>query len=65
MSTIPSFKNTENKHDVYSGKDYRKNFSDFLREYAIKIIKFKKKTIKLITKEPQESYENTKITYIR
>ena len=64
MSTISSFKNTENKHDVYRGKDCRKNFSEFLREYAIKIIKFKKKIIKLITKEPQESYENTKITHI-
>ena len=64
MSTISSFKNTENKHDVHIGKDCRKNFSDFLREYAIKIIKFKKKTVKLITKEPQESYKNTKITYI-
>ena len=30
----------------------------------MKIINFEKKKIKLITKEQQESYENTKICYI-
>ena len=30
----------------------------------MKIIDFKKKKMKLLTKEPQESYENTKICYI-
>ena len=36
MSTISSFKDIENKHDVYSGKDCMKNFCESLREHAIK-----------------------------
>ena len=30
MSTISSFKDTENKHDVYSGKDCTKKFCQSL-----------------------------------
>ena len=30
----------------------------------LKIINFKKKKMKLLTKEQQESYENTKVCYI-
>ena len=41
-----------------------KKFSEFLREHAMKIINFKKKKMKLLTKEQQESYENRKICYI-
>ena len=41
-----------------------KNFCGFLREYAMKIINFKKKKMKLLTKEQQESYENAKLGYI-
>ena len=53
------------KHDVYRGKDcVKKKFWDFLREHAMKIIYFKKKMMKLLTKEQQESYENVKICYI-
>ena len=59
MSTILTFRSIENKHDVYRGKD-----CEFLREYAMKIINFKKKKMKLLTKEQQESYENAKICYI-
>ena len=33
------------------------NFCKFLREHAMKIINFKKKEKKLLTKEPHESYE--------
>ena len=40
------------------------NFCEFLREYAMKIISFKKKKIKLLRKEQQESYQNSKICYI-
>ena len=40
MSTISSFKNAENKHDVYKGKDYMKKLCKSLREHAIKIISF-------------------------
>ena len=38
-------------------------FCEFLREHAIKAINFKKKEMKLLTKEQQESYENTKTSY--
>ena len=41
-----------------------KKFCEFLREQAMKIINLKIKKMKLLTKEQQESYENTKICYI-
>ena len=41
-----------------------KKFCEFLKEHAIKIINFKKKKMKLLTKEQHESYENAKICYI-
>ena len=37
ISTTSSFKNIENKHDVYRGKDYMKTFCGSLREHAMKI----------------------------
>ena len=61
MSTISSFRSIENRHDVYRSKDCMKTFCEFLREHAMKIINFKKKKMKLLTKEQQESYENAKI----
>ena len=64
MSTISPFRSIENKHDVYRGKDCMKKFCEFLREHAMKIINFKKKKVKLLTKEQKESYENAKICYI-
>ena len=54
MSTILSFKSLESKHDVYRGKDCMKKFCESLREHAMKIINFKKKKMKLLTKEQQE-----------
>ena len=57
MSTISSFRSIENQHDMYRGKDCIKKFWEFLREQVMKIINFKKKKIKLLTKELQESYE--------
>ena len=38
ISTIPSLKNIENKHDVYRGKDYMKKVCEFLREHAVEVI---------------------------
>ena len=64
MSTISLFRSIENKHDVYRGKDCVKKFCEFLRKHAMKIINFKKKNMKLLTKEQQESHENAKIFYI-
>ena len=51
MSTTLSFKDIENKHDVYRGKDYMKNLGkDYmknlyksLKEHTMKIIDFKRK----------------------
>ena len=45
MSTISSFKRKENNHDLYRGQDSMKKFCESLREYAMKIINFKKKKI--------------------
>ena len=44
MSTISSFKCIKNKHDVYRRKCYMKKFCESLREQAIEIINFKKKS---------------------
>ena len=50
MSTISSFKNRENMHDVYRGKNCIKKFCESLREHATNITNFKKKKMKLLTK---------------
>ena len=59
MSTISSFRGIKNKHDVYTGKDYLKKFSEFLGEHTMKIINFKKKK-----NGQQDSYKNAKSCYI-
>ena len=41
----------ENKHDLYRCKDCLKKFCEFLRERAMKIFNFKKKTLKLLRKK--------------
>ena len=64
MSTISSFRSIENKHDIYRGKNYMKKFCESLREHAMKMINFKKKKMKLLTKEQQESYEKVQICCI-
>ena len=61
MYTISSFKIIENKHDVYRGKHCMKRLCEFLREHAIN---FKKKVMKILTKEQQEPYKNARICYI-
>ena len=47
MSAISSFKNIENKHDVYRGKDCKEKFCKSLTKHAMKIINFKKKKNKI------------------
>ena len=64
MSTISSIRSIENKNDTCRGKYCMKKFCEFLREHAMKIINFKKKTRKLLTKEQQESFENAILCYI-
>ena len=54
----------KNNHDVSRGKDCMKKFCEFLREHTMKIINFKRKKIKLLTKEQHKSYENSNICYI-
>ena len=41
-----------------------KKFCESFREHAMKMINFKKKKMKSLTKEQQEIYENGKICYI-
>ena len=51
MSTISSFRSIENKHGAYRDKDCMKNFCEFLREHAMKIINFKKKQNEVVNKK--------------
>ena len=62
-STISSFKEIENKPDVYRDKDCMKKFCESLRQQIMKITNFKTKMMKLFTNEQQKSYENAKIFY--
>ena len=64
MSATSLFRSTENKHDVYRGKECMKKFCEYLREHTLKIINIKKTKIKLPAKGQHESYENSKICYI-
>ena len=64
MSKRSLFRRIEHKHDVYRGKDCMKEFCEYLREYAMKIINFKNNKMELLTKEQQESYENAQNCYI-
>ena len=59
ISTISSFRSIEDKHDVYRGKDCMKKFCETLREHAVKIIDFKKKTfINKRASEIMRKYKN-------
>ena len=66
MSTISSFRNIENKDDVYSGKHCMKKLFESLTEHEMKIINNKMKKKKLLTREQQEPYENAKsLTFVQ
>ena len=54
---------TIKKTDRYTRNECMKKFCEFLRDHAMKINNFKKKTVKLSTKEQEESYKNSKICY--
>ena len=54
----------KNNCDVYSVKDCMKNFCEFLCDNAMKLNNFKKKKVKLLTKEQLNLYENPKVCYI-
>ena len=63
-STILSFKDIGNNHDVHRGKYYMKKFFESLRENTMEIINFKKKKMKLINKRTIEIIWKSKIYYI-
>ena len=60
MFTILSFRIVENKHDVYTGKEYMKRLCEYLRTSTMKIISFENKKMNLLTKEEQKLYKNAK-----
>ena len=64
MSIISSFTSIKNKHNLCRAKDCMNKCFETLREHAMKMINFKKKNMRLFTKEQQESYENAKTCYI-
>ena len=64
LGSISSFKDKENKNNIYRGKDWMKKFCESLIEHIMEIINFKKKKLKLLGKKQQGSYENGKICYI-
>ena len=64
MATISSFRSIENKHDEYRGKIVWKRFVNSKEGMKWKKLKLKRKKMKLLTKEQQESYENAKICHI-
>ena len=55
---------TKVSENVYRDKDCMKTFCESLREHTMKIVYFKKKKMKLLTKKKQESSENAKICHI-
>ena len=63
MSTISSFRSIENQPNAYRGKYCVRKFCESLREHTMKII-LKRKKMKLLRKEQQESYENANLCYI-
>ena len=54
ISTISSFRSIENKHDVYSGKDCIKRFSEFFREHTMKTINSNEEKNEVISKRGSE-----------
>ena len=59
-----SFNDIKNKHGLYRNKDYMKMFYEFLKEYTVEIIDFKKKKTKSSTNEQQKSCQNATACYI-
>ena len=51
----------EIRHDVSRREDCMKNFCEYIREHAMKVINLKKKKMIPLTNEQHESYEKAKI----
>ena len=65
MSTVPSFRNIENKHDVYRGKHGMKEICKFSTEHAIKIINFKKKKMKLLKEQRNHMKMQKSVIFVK
>lgn len=63
ISTIWSFDDIENKHEVYRSKDLIKTFFESLKEHVINIINLDKKQMIPLTNKEQESYGNQEICH--
>ena len=59
-----SFNDIKKKHGLYRNKDYMKMFCEFLKEYTVETIDFKKKKTKSSTNEQQKSCQNATACYI-
>ena len=64
MSTIPSFRNVENKHYVYRRKDCMKTFCESFRKHTMNIVNLKKE-IKLLPKENQNVKKQKSVKFAR
>ena len=59
-----SFDKTNNKLSYYRGEDCMKRFCKDLKDHAMKIIDFKKKTMIPLTKEEEDNYNKENTCYI-
>ena len=63
MSAISLFRSIKNKHDVYRDKDCMIKFCECLWKHAMKTM-LKRKKMKSLINEKQNSFQNPKICYI-
>ena len=64
ISTISLFKDIEDKHDLYWGKDYMKIFCESIKKHTVKIINFKKKKNDIINQDTAVRIRKKKILKI-
>ena len=64
MLTCCSFDATKNQRDFYRGEDCMERFCKDLREYAMRIVNYKKKEMIPLTDKENESYEKQKVCHI-
>ena len=65
MSSKSSFKDIEDKHNVYRGKDSLKKFCESLREQAIKITNFKMKKMSLLTNKHAKKMQKECTVFVK
>ena len=64
MSTVWAFDSTKNKHSLYFGEDYIKNFCISLKENAADVISFEKKKMLPLTEKELKSHLDATHRYI-